>query len=110
MVRDSFRSFSSEITLVEQNDKPMDCGTFIGWTRLWILEAPGFTDVPGAWSSLSVEYRSLLQQIVNLTAEVRMLCDAEGGEIDGDDIMAFMAWAYPRSEQMVTESLAIQTP
>ena len=107
MVRDSFRSFNSEYQLALTTDKAFDCGTFIGWTGLWILEAPGFTNVPADWQPLYVEYRDKLRQIVNLTAEVRPLCNADGGTISeesSDAILAFLLQAYPRLEQMIIEA------
>jgi hypothetical protein len=107
LVRDSFRSFNSEYQLALTTDKPFDCGTFVGWTWLWILEAPGFTDVPTEWQPLYSEYRDKLRQIVSLTAEIRPLCNAQGGEISEESsqaILAFLLGAYPRLEQMMIEA------
>ena len=107
LVRDSFRSFNSEYQLALTTDKAFDCGTFIGWTGLWILEAPGFTDVPADWQPLYVEYRDKLRQIVSLTAEIRPLCNAHGGEISDESaraILAYLLEAYPRLEQMIIEA------
>lgn len=107
LVRDSFRSFNSEYQLALTTDKAFDCGTFVGWTGLWILEAPGFTNVPAAWQPLYHEYRDNLRQIVSLTAEIRPLCNADGGEISEDAsraILAFLLGAYPRMEQMIIEA------
>lgn len=107
LVRDSFRSFDNEYRLALTTDKAFDCGTFIGWTGLWILEAPGFTDVPADWQPLYSEYRDKLRQIVNLTAVVRPLCSAEGGTISEESsnaILSFLLAAYPRMEQMVIEA------
>ena len=107
LVRDSFRSFDSEYRLALTTDKAFDCGTFIGWTRLWIVEAPGFTDVPADWQPLYSEYRDKLRQMVNLTAEVRPLCNAQGGTISEESsnaILSFLLVAYPRMEQMVVEA------
>ncbi|MCA9976268.1 MAG: hypothetical protein KC413_10980, partial [Anaerolineales bacterium] len=84
-----------------------------GWTRLWILEAPGFTDVPPDWQPLYVEYRSLLQQVVAVTAEIRPLCTGTGGELSAEStqaILNFVSWAYPRSEQMVVELSSLPRP
>lgn len=109
-VRDSFRSFHSEMGLFQQTGKPGDCGTFNGWTALWILEAPGFTDVPSEWQPLYTEYRSMLAQIVDLTTSIRPLCAAEGGSISEEEtaaIINFLDWAYPRMEAMVSEAAAI---
>lgn len=107
LVRDSYRSFNSEMDLFAQTSKPGDCGTFIGWTGLWILEAPGYTDVPADWQPLYAEYRSMLRQVVSVTAEIRPLCNAQGGELSKETTQAivdFVTWAYPRSEAMVTEA------
>jgi hypothetical protein len=107
LVRDSFRSFNSELGIFEQTGKPGDCGSFNGWTQLWILRAPGFTDVPADWQPLYVEYRSMLRQIVNITAEIRPLCSGTGGEVSAETTQAlfdFFAWAYPRIEAMVSEA------
>jgi hypothetical protein len=107
LVRDSFRSFNSEYQLALTTDKAFDCGTFVGWTWLWILEAPGFTDVPAEWQPLYNEYRDQLRQIVSLTAEIRPLCNAEGGKISDESskaILAFLLDAYPRTEQMMIEA------
>jgi hypothetical protein len=107
LVRDSFRSFNSEYQLALTTDKAFDCGTFVGWTWLWILEAPGFTDVPQEWQPLYIEYRDKLREIVSLTGEIRPLCDAEGGEISEESsraILAFLLEAYPRTEQMIIEA------
>ncbi|MCB8921518.1 MAG: hypothetical protein H6662_08055 [Ardenticatenaceae bacterium] len=96
-----------------KTNKPGDCGTFNGWTRLWILEAPGFTDVPPNWQSLYVEYRSLLQQIASITTEIRPLCSGMGGDVSPETtqaILDFLAWAYPRSEQMVVELSQLPRP
>lgn len=113
LVRDSFRSFNSEMGLWQTTNKPGDCGTFNGWTMLWILQAPGFTDVPSAWQSLYVEYRSMLRQIVTITAEVRPLCSGRGGLISAETttaILDFLEWAYPRSEQMMVELATLPRP
>jgi hypothetical protein len=107
LVRDSFRSFNSELSIFEQTGKPGDCGTFVGWTRLWFLESPGFTDVPEAWQPLYVEYRAMLRDIANLTSEIRPLCNGTGGEVSAETTIAlfdFLAWAYPRMEVMVVEA------
>lgn len=112
-VRDSFRSFNSEMSIFQANGKPGDCGTFNGWTRLWFLEAPGFTDVPAAWQSLYVEYRSLLQQVASVTAEIRPLCSGAGGSVTAETTQAifdFLAWAYPRTEAMIIETSQIPRP
>lgn len=113
LVRDSFRSFNSEMSLFAETNKPGDCGTFNGWTRLWIVDAPGFTDVPAAWQPLYGEYRSLLSQIANITAEIRPLCSGQGGQVSAETTQAianFLAWAYPRSEQMVIEAASLPRP
>jgi len=113
LVRDSYRSFNSEMSLFAETGKPGDCGTFNGWTRLWIIEAPGFTDVPAAWQPLYAEYRSMLSQIVSITAEIRPLCGGEGGQVSAETTQAivnFLAWAYPRSEEMVAEAATLPRP
>lgn len=113
LVRDSFRSFNSEMSIFQANGKPGDCGTFIGWTGLWILDAPGFTDVPSDWQPPYVEYRSLLRQVVDITAEIRPLCQGEGGELTAETTQAifdFLLWAYPRTEAMMVETTQIPRP
>lgn len=115
LVRDSYRSFNSEMGLFQQTGKPGDCGTFIGWVRLWVLEAPGYTNVPSAWQPLYGEYRSMLQQIVTITTEIRPLCDGSsgGGTVSAETTQAifnFLAWAYPRSEQMIIEAGQLPRP
>jgi hypothetical protein len=103
------RSFNSEMTIFAQTGKPGDCGTFLGWTRLWIVQSPGYTDVPSQWWPLYYEWRSLLKQVANLTLEVRNICGGSGsGSVDAQPIIDFLSWAYPRTEQMVTEAAAIQ--
>jgi len=107
--RDSMRSFNSEMTIFEQTGKPGDCGTFLGWSRLWIVQSPGYTDVPNQWWPLYYEWRSMLKQVVNLTTEVRNICGGSGGEgVEAQPLIDFLSWAYPRSEQMVIEAAAIQ--
>lgn len=109
-VRDSFRSFHSEMGLFQETGKPGDCGTFNGWTALWIVESPGFTGVPSEWQPLYVEYRSLLAQVVNVTAPIRPLCANQGGSITEEEttaIINFINWAYPRTEAMVQEAAVI---
>lgn len=113
LVRDSFRSFDSEIRIWLETDKAFDCGTFNGWSRLWIIDAAGYTDVPAAWQPIYTEYRSMLRDIGNTTAEVRGLCQGEGGMLSEDttiSILAFISWAYPRSEQMVGEAAQLPRP
>ncbi len=113
LVRDSYRSFNSEMSIFAETGKPGDCGTFNGWTKLWIIEAPGFTDVPATWQPLYGEYRSMLSQIANITAEIRPLCGGAGGQVSAETTQAivdFLAWAYPRSEQMVTEAALLPRP
>ncbi len=112
-VRDSFRSFSSEMSLWQEANKSGDCGTFNGWTSLWILRAPGFTDVPADWQPLYGEYRSLLYEVVTLTTEIRSLCSGQGGTVSAETTQAiidFLNWAYPRSEQMMLELAALPRP
>lgn len=111
LVRDSYRSFDSEMGLIFETGKPGDCGTFNGWIRLWIVQAPGFTEVPPQWQSLYVEYRSMLRDIVALSNEIRQVCSGNGGEVSLESLIAidiFLDWAYPRSEAMIIE--ANQTP
>ncbi len=113
LVRDSYRSFNSEMSLFAETGKPGDCGTFNGWTQLWIIEAPGFTDVPADWQPLYAEYRSMLSQIVSITAEIRPLCGGEGGQVSAETtqaIVTFLGWAYPRSEAMVAEAATLPRP
>lgn len=113
LVRDSYRSFNSEMSLFAETNKPGDCGTFNGWTRLWIIEAPGFTNVPAAWQPLYAEYRSMLSQIANITAEIRPLCGGTGGQVSAETtqaIVTFLGWAYPRSEAMVVEAASLPRP
>jgi hypothetical protein len=77
---------------------------------LWILEAPEFTDVPSEWGPLYTEYRSMLSQVVNLTAPIRPLCAGEGGSLSAEEtqaIITFLDWAYPRMEAMVSEAAGI---
>lgn len=113
LVRDSYRSFNSEMSIFAENGKPGDCGTFNGWTRLWIIEAPGFTDVPTAWQPLYAEYRAMLNQMVGITTEIRPLCSGQGGQVSAETTQAivnFLAWAYPRSEAMVVEAASLPRP
>jgi hypothetical protein len=113
LVRDSYRSFNSEMSLFAETGKPGDCGTFNGWTRLWIIEAPGFTDVPSAWQPLYAEYRSMLSQIASITAEIRPLCSGQGGQVSAETTQAianFLGWAYPRSEAMIIEAASLPRP
>jgi hypothetical protein len=113
LVRDSFRSFNSEMGIFEANGKPGDCGTFNGWTYLWIREAPGFTDVPANWQPLYGEYRSLLKQIAEITTEIRPLCSGPGGQVSVETTQAifdFLSWAYPRTEAMLVESAQVPRP
>jgi hypothetical protein len=110
-VRDSFRSYDSEMGQMIQDGKPGDCGTFIGFIWLWVLEAPGYTDVPAQWNPLYVEYRGLLRDVVTLSEDIRALCAAEGGTITQETLQAivdFLAFAYPRSEQMVVEAVQLR--
>jgi hypothetical protein len=96
--------------LVANTGKPLFCDTFNGWTRLWLTEAPGYTDVPSNWWPLYYEYRSILQQIVSITGELRDLCAGEGGLISDEtviSILIFLQFSYPRSEQMVIEAAQI---
>ena len=107
--RDSMRSFNSEMSIFAQTGKPGDCGTFLGWTRLWIVQSPGYTDVPSQWWALYYEWRSLLKQVANLTLGVRNICGGSGsGSVDAQPLIDFLSWAYPRTEQMVTEAAATQ--
>jgi hypothetical protein len=112
-LRDSLRSYTSEMDLMRTTRKPGDCGTFRGWLSLWIQRSPGYTDVPASFASLYREYRSLLSQVVNLSQEIRTVCDAGGGLVSDetiDSINEFLSWAYPRSEQMVVEASALPAP
>lgn len=112
-LRDSLRSYTSEMDLMRTTHKPGDCGTFRGWISLWIQRSPGYTDVPPSFASLYREYRSLLAQVVNLSQEIRTVCDAGGGLISDETVDAineFLSWAYPRSEQMVVEASALPAP
>lgn len=107
--RDSLRSFNSEMSIFQQTGKPGDCGTFLGWTRLWIVQSPGYTNVPSQWWALYYEWRSLLKQVADLTVEVRLICGGSGdGSVEAQPLIDFLTWAYPRTEQMVTEAAGIQ--
>ena len=112
-VRDSFRSAQSELPQIFSGAKHGDCGSYIGWFALWIAEAPGFTDVPADWYPLYAEYRSLLKQAIESTWEIHTVCDSGGGEVSdetGEACLGFIEWAYPRSEEMVTEGLQMPRP
>lgn len=107
--RDSLRSFNSEMSIFQQTGKPGDCGTFLGWTRLWIVQSPGYTNVPSQWWALYYEWRSLLKQVADLTVEVRLICGGSGdGSVEAQPLIDFLTWAYPRTEQMVIEAAGIQ--
>ena len=110
-VRDSFRSYHNEMGQMVQTGKPGDCGTFIGWVGLWVLQAPGYTDVPPQWNALYVEYRAMLRDVVTVSNDVRTLCAGEGGTISQetlDGIVNFLGRAYPRIEQMVVEAAQLR--
>jgi hypothetical protein len=112
-LRDSLRSYTSEMNLMHTTYKPGDCGTFYGWLDLWRHRSPGYNNVPPSFASLYREYRSMLSQVVNLSDEIRLVCDFGGGFISDetiDAIDAFLLWAYPRSEQMVSEASALPAP
>jgi hypothetical protein len=112
-LRDSLRSYTSEMNLMKTTHKPGDCGTFNGWIGLWILRSPGYTTVPPSFASLYRDYRSLLAQVVNLSQEIREVCAAGGGFVSDETIDAlneFLSWAYPRSEQMVSEASVLPGP
>jgi len=112
-LRDSLRSFHSEMDLMNRTHKPGDCGTFNGWIGLWILRSPGYTNVPPSFASLYREYRSLLAQVVELSQEIRNVCNAGGGLVTDetlDAITEFLSWAYPRSEQIVAEASVLPGP
>jgi hypothetical protein len=109
-VRDSFRSAGDEFPRIFSGAKTGDCGSYQGWYVLWVVEAPGFTDVPVEWRGLYSEYRSLLQQVVTVTWEIHGICDSGGGTITdetGNACMEFIGWAYPRTEEMVIEAFQI---
>ena len=96
-----------------QSGKYGDCGTFNGWVAFWIVQSPGYTNVPANFASLYNEYRSMLRQVVNITQEIRGLCAGEGGDVTAETIIAildFLSWAYPRSEQMVSEASVLPGP
>jgi hypothetical protein len=112
-LRDSLRSYTSEMDLMRTTHKPGDCGTFRGWIGLWILQSPGYTNVPPSFASLYRDYRSLLSQVVSLSQEIRDVCDAGGGFVSDETIDAineFLSWAYPRSEELVAEASALPAP
>jgi chemotaxis protein histidine kinase CheA len=112
-LRDSLRSYTSEMNLMKTTHKSGDCGTFNGWMGLWILRSPGYTGVPPSFSSLYRDYRSLLGQVVNLSQEIRTICNAGGGFVSDETIDAlneFLSWAYPQSEQMVSEASVLPAP
>jgi len=112
-IRDSLRSFTSEMNLMSQTGKYGDCGTFNGWVGLWILQAPGYTAVPANFASFYGEYRSLLRQVVNTTQEIRVVCNQGGGEVSDEtinEINEFLLWAYPQSEQLVSEASILPGP
>ena len=49
----------------------------------------------------------MLQQIVNVTYEIRPLCSGVGGQVSEETtqaIFGFPSWAYPRSEAMVVDA------
>lgn len=112
-LRDSLRSYHSEMGLMAQRGKPGDCGTFNGWISLWITQSPGYTNVPPSFFSLYREYRNMLRQVVTLSQEVRDVCGAGGGFVTDETIDAineFLTWAYPRSEEMVSEASVLPAP
>ena len=112
-IRDSFRSAQSELPRIFSGAKSGDCGSYIGWYALWVAQAPGFTDIPAGWHPLYSEYRSLLEQVVSVTWEIHTVCDAGGGDVSnetGNACVEFIGWAYPRTEEMLTEAFQIPRP
>ena len=108
LIRDSLRSAEDELTRKIAGEKRWSCDSYNGWMALWVTEAPGFDDVPPAWNPLSVEYRSLIRQVVDVTWEIREPCSGDWGGVTqetSDACLEFIAWAYPRSEEMVAEAL-----
>lgn len=113
LVRDSFRSAADEFPQIFSGAKWGDCGSYNGWYALWLTQAPGFTDVPPAWTGLYVEYRSLIQQAVANTWEIHLVCTSGGGSVSddvADRALTFVQWAYPRSEQMLLEAQDLPRP
>lgn len=37
---------------------PSGCSAYFGWLRVWMIDAPGFTDFSTGWNTLSYEYSS----------------------------------------------------
>lgn len=112
-LRDSLRSYTSEMDLMKNTHKPGDCGTFYGWLTLWRARSPGYENVPYSFATLYRDYRSILSKVVNLSGEIRTVCDAGGGFVSDETIDAiseFLIWAYPRSEQMVSEASVLPAP
>ncbi len=112
-MRDTFRSFDSEMGIFAANGKPGDCGTFNGWTYLWIREASGFIDVLANWQPLYGELWSLLKQIAEVTTEIRPLCAGTGGQVSAETTQAivdFLSWAYPRTEAALVEAAQVPRP
>jgi len=98
---------------MSQTGKSGDCGTFNGWLGLWIRQVPGYTGVPANFASLYGQYRSLLRQVASLSAEIRDVCNQGGGLVTDETIDAeneFLRWAYPKSEQLVSEASVLPGP
>lgn len=119
-MRDTFRSASEGFYTQHDLNKYPDCSAYNGWFGIWVKESPGFNNVPPSWQPFYAEYRTILQQAVSSTWQVHVVCtqrvfpsfEAYREQVQQSIAPAeqFFAWAYPRSEEMVTEGWALPRP
>lgn len=108
LFRDSLRSFLTDIL----EDRPIHCGSYVGWLRLWVVESPVYTDVPPEFQELHFLWRAMLTEVVELSDVPRRYCDGSSdvNEFDATALFEYLLFAYPISEGMVTEANSIPNP
>lgn len=86
------------------------CATIQGMNKVWREDRMGFTEVPAQFNALYVEYRAIIKEAVDVTAEIEQVCRQGGGSVSEEtdnNIKAFLQRVLPRTEQMVAEATVL---
>ncbi len=104
-LKDSIAYFDREFVRMSLNFKGR-CGNYYDSWKNWTVHLVGYETIPEKYLPLYVEYRDIMRIATESTTEILTICNQDGGTVSDETdevVRTFLAWAVPRTEQMVVE-------
>ena len=79
----SFQLFANTMQQIVNDGVTGNCSSYQRSRSDW-LGLPAYADVPPAWHSIYLDYVTLLDDAVAITAPINQVCAAGGGTVDSD--------------------------